>query len=67
MKLYKVTGIAKSDQGTARYHAHSLAAGISTRHAADRILEALASQGASRLDVQGYEVDDGGEAMADAS
>jgi hypothetical protein len=59
MKLFRVTGIAKSDQGTTvGYHSHALASGISTRHAADRILEALASQGAVNLDVQLYTEED---------
>jgi len=31
MKLYRVTGIAKSDEGTARFYTHPLASGISTR------------------------------------
>ena len=53
MKLYRVTGIAKSDQGTTAGH-HPLASGISTRQAADRIVAELASQGAINLDVQAY-------------
>lgn len=53
MKLYRVTGIAKSDQGTTAGH-HPLASGISTRQAADRIVAELASQGAINLDVQPY-------------
>jgi hypothetical protein len=59
MKLYRVTGIAKSDQGTtAGHHAHPLASGISTRQAADRIVAELASQGAINLDVQAYTEND---------
>jgi ribosomal protein L20A (L18A) len=54
MKLYRVTGIAKSDQGTTRFYTHPLASGISTRQAADRIVAELASQGAINLDVQPY-------------
>ena len=55
MKLYRVSGIAKSDQGTtAGHHQHPLASGISTRQAADRIVAELASQGAINLDVQPY-------------
>jgi hypothetical protein len=55
MNLYRVTGIAKADQGTtAGHHPHPLASGISTRQAADRIVAELASQGAINLDVQAY-------------
>jgi len=54
MKLYRVTGIAKSDEGTARFYTHPLASGISTRQAADRIVAELASKGAINLDVQPY-------------
>jgi hypothetical protein len=61
MKLYRVTGIAKSDQGTtAGHHPHPLASGISTRQAADRIVAELASQGAINLDVQPYTEEDEG-------
>jgi len=61
MKLYRVTGIAKSDQGTAAGHyTHPLASGISTRQAADRIVAELASQGAINLDVQPYTAEDVG-------
>ena len=54
MKLFKITGIAKADQGTAANHPHPLASGISSRQAADRIVAELASQGAICLDVQPY-------------
>jgi hypothetical protein len=65
MKLYRVTGIAKSDQGTtAGHYAHPLASGISTRQAADRIVAELASQGAINLDVQPYTEEDEGVAHA---
>ena len=61
MKLYRVTGIAKSDQGTtAGHHPHPLASGISTRQAADRIVAELASQCAINLDVQPYTAEDVG-------
>jgi hypothetical protein len=59
MKLYRVTGIAKADQGTTAAHCtHPLASGISTRQAADRIVAELASQGAINLDVQPYTEED---------
>ena len=54
MKLYRVTGIAKSDQGTtAGHHPHPLASGISTRQAADRIVAELASWGGVEVSAHG--------------
>ncbi len=59
MKLFRVTGIAKADQGTtAGLYPHPLASGISTRQAADRIVAELASQGAINLDVESYSAED---------
>ena len=62
MKHYKITGNSKQDIGkTAENYSHPLATGLSSRSAADRTVEALASQGAWNLVVESYADDDDNE------
>ena len=55
MKLYRINGNVKQDIGrTAEHYAHELASGLSSRGAADRVVEALATQGAWSMTIESY-------------